>query len=148
MLDILTTNDMQDHPAFIIHNQEHALCVAQAVMQTKSSAILFSARGASKSLGPRVFISMINSVFPHYPEVKIVGVLDCADNVGDALSAIRQGASHISVQLDAPKYEKILNIATKSNVSVRVFPDNALDLIKIRNINQSIIHHLMRNKQR
>ena len=137
---------MHDYSVFIVHNLGHALCVAQAAMQTKSSAILFSPRGASKSLGPDVFISMINSASEHYPGVSIIGVLDCADDAGSALSAIRRGATHISVQLDAPKYEKILDIASQSNVSVRVYPDNALDLIKCENVDQSIICHLMEYK--
>jgi fructose/tagatose bisphosphate aldolase len=138
---------MHEHPVFIIHNLEHGLCVAQAAMKTKSSAFLFSPRGAFNSLGPDVFITMINSVSEHYPEVNIIGVLDCADDTGNALGAIRRGVSHISVQLDTPKYKKILDIANQSNVSVRVFPDNALDLIKFENSNQSIIRYLMEYKQ-
>jgi len=138
---------MYDHPAFIIYNLEHGLCVAQAAMQTKSPAVLFSPRGAANSLGPDVFISMVNTVTEHYPGVNIIGVLDCADDTGNALGAIRRGASHISVQLDAPKYKKILDIATQSDVSVRVFPDNALDLIKFENSDQNIIRHLMEHKK-
>jgi fructose/tagatose bisphosphate aldolase len=147
MVTKLIENHMQDHPAFIIHNLEHGLSVAQEATQTKSSAVLFSPLGAAKSLGPDVFISMINSVFELYPEADIIGVLDCANDAGNALGAIRRGASHISVQLDAPEYEKILDIAAKSNVSVRVFPDNALDLIKFENFKQHIISHLMEHKQ-
>ena len=138
---------MHNHPVFIIHNLKHGLCVARAAMQTKSSAVLFSPRGAANSLGPEVFISMINVVSVHYPRVNIIGVLDCADDTGNALGAIRRGASHISVQLDAPEYEKILDIANQLNVSVRVYPNNALDLIKSENANQSIIRHLMKHKQ-
>ena len=138
---------MHDHPVFIVHNQEHVLCVAQAAMQMNSSAVLFSPRGAANSLGPDVFISMVNSIFEYYPGINIIGVLDCADDTGNALGAIRRGVSHISVQLDAPAYKKILDIAAQSNVSVRVFPDNALDLIKFENAKQSIICHLMEHKQ-
>jgi len=137
---------MHNYPAFIIHNLEHALSVAQAAIQTKSSAVLFSPRGAANSLGPDVFISMINSVSEHYPGSDIIGVLDCADNAGNALGAIRRGASHISVQLEALEYGKILDIATQLNVSVRVYPDNALDLIKFENVGQSIIRHLREHK--
>jgi hypothetical protein len=138
---------MHDQSVFIVHNLRHALCVAQAAMQTKSSAVLFSPRGACNSLGPDVFISMINSVYEHYLGVNIIGVLDCADDMGSALGAIRRGVAHISVQLDAPKYEKILDIASQSNVSVRVYPNNALDLIKYENADQSIIRNLMEHKQ-
>ena len=138
---------MHYHPVFIIHNLEQGLCVAKAAMQTKSSAVLFSPRGAAKSLGPDVFISIINSVSEYYPGVNIIGVLDCAHDAGSALGAIRRGAPHISVQLDAPEYEKILDIATQSNVSVRIFPDHALDLTKLKNSNQIIIRHLMEHKQ-
>ena len=138
---------MHDHPVFIIHNREHGLCVAQAAIQMNSSAVLFSPRGAANSLGPDVFISMINSIIEYYPWVNIIGVLDCADKSGNALSAIRRGVSHISVQLDAHEYKKILDIAAQSNVSVRVFPDNALDLIKFDNAKQSIICHLMKHNQ-
>ena len=53
---------MHDHPVFIIHNLKHALSVAQEAIQAKSTAVLFSPRGAAKSLGPDVFNSIINSV--------------------------------------------------------------------------------------
>ena len=138
---------MNDHSAFIIHNREHALCVAQAAMLTKTSAVLFSPRGAAKSLGPDVFNSIINSVSEHYQGVHIIGVLDCAHSVGNALGAIRRGTSHISVQLETLEYEKILDIATQANVSVRIFPDNALDLTQLKNASQSIIRHLIEHKQ-
>ena len=134
---------MHDHPAFIFHSLDHALCVAQKITQTEMFAILFSARGAAKSLGPDVFISMINKVFEHYPEANIIGVLDCADNIGSALNAIRRGVPHISVELDEDDYEKILSIANQSSVSVKVYPDNALDLIKLEHDNPSILCHLM-----
>ena len=137
---------MHDQPVFIVHNLKHALCVAQASMQTQISALLFSPRGAANSLGPEVFSSVIKAANEHYPDAKLIGVLDCADNAGSALGAIRRGAPHISVQLEAPAYEKIIDIATQSNVSVRKYPENAIDLAKTDTPDQIVLSHLLEYK--
>ena len=136
-------NDVDDYPVFIIHTLEHALCVAHASVQTQLSVQMFSPRDAANSLGPDVFVSILNQASERYPDANLIGVFDCADTAGSALSAIRRGARHISVQLEHPVYEKIIDIATQSNVSVRNYPENAIDLANTDTPDQTVLNHLL-----
>ena len=82
-------NDVDDHPVFIIHNLEHALCVAHASVQTKLSIQMFSPRDAANSLGPDVFVSILNQASERYPDANLIGVFDCAETWYLSLKYIR-----------------------------------------------------------
>jgi len=133
--------------SLIIHNASDALCAAQASDKAQFPIELFSARGAAKSLGPEVFIGIIEAAKRAYPCAHITGILDCGQDAGTAMTALRRGAKEISVDLPLATREKIEDIATRSSARIREYPKQALDLEKLRNPEQSVFSLLMELQQ-
>ena len=144
----LIERKVYDHPIFVVHNIEHALCVAEASERTETFVILASARDGACSLGPDVFMSIINKAAAQHPDARIEGLLDCAEDAGVALNAIRRGVPHISVDLQELTYKKIIDIANQSNTRVRKYPNSVIDLINDKNPTETISAHIMEYTQK
>lgn len=144
----LTGGIVLDQPIFIIHGRDHAFCVAQASEQTGVPVFLFSARGAALSLGPEVFLTIIKTAYRHFPDAQIEGVLDCADDAGVALGALRRGVTHISVNAPDPSQTKIIDIARQLGATVQKYPTNAVDLAYLTEPMKTVLRHLMEYKEK
>lgn len=134
--------------SLIIHNASDALSAAKASQKAQYPVDLFSARDAAKSLGPEVFLLIIDAAKAAFPKAEIAGVLDCGQGAGTALTALRRGAQEISVDLPVATREKIEDIAAQLSARIRDYPKEALDLGKFQNPEQTVLRLLMEHQRK
>ena len=106
-----------------IHGVEHARAACQAALTTSVKENikleLWSAKNGASSLGPAWFGEIINIVQKEFPDLSIVGVLDCGDAAGSALAALRQGNLCIYISERPVIVSKIRAIAKFTRAEVR-----------------------------
>jgi len=106
-----------------IHGIKHARAACQAaVMTSKKAGItleLWSAKNGADTLGPAWFSEIINIVHKEFPNLAIVGVLDCGNAVGSALAALRQGITCICISERPVVVSKVRAIAKYTHAEVR-----------------------------
>ena len=119
---------MQETPIFVVHDRDQALRVAHASQISGVAVQLFSAKAAASSLGPETFQAIINEARHRYPSARIECFLDCAEDAGLALAALRRCTSHISVTLPPQAQKKITEIARQRGAHVRSYPKHGMDL--------------------
>lgn len=106
-----------------IHGVDHARVACQAAFRTSMkddiTLELWSEKNGASSLGPAWFGEIINIVQKEFPDLVIVGVLDCGDAVGSALAALRQGITCIYISERPAVVSKIRAIAKYTRAEVR-----------------------------
>ena len=111
-----------------IHSLEHACAALSAATRLSCPVILQSAPGGAGNLGAMVFIQVITQATRQYPQARFIAILDCADDAGLALNALRNGVKYISVDLDGQALMRISDIAQQSGAAVMEINPLALDL--------------------
>jgi hypothetical protein len=81
--------------AVIIHSIEHARAAMEAASALEVPVTLMSAPGAAAYVGVRWFLSVVARARGEYPGVPVTAVLDCGDEPGRALGALREGCEAI-----------------------------------------------------
>jgi len=117
-----------DRLAFIIHSVDHARAVLTAASDTGRSVALWSALGAAAYLGAPMFRDMINAATVEFPEIDAVGILDCGQDAGFALAALRHGVAFVRVDLPAATKARISDIAEQVGAVILGERPRALDL--------------------
>jgi hypothetical protein len=77
--------------AIIIHSLDHALAAAAL----GSPLVLRSAVGAGGFAGVGWFAALVEAVMARHPDLAVTFILDCADEVGTAMAALRRGLTHL-----------------------------------------------------
>ncbi len=76
-------------PVVIIHSFAHAKGALKAAARAGRGVVLLSAAGAGSYLGPGWFSALLEAARAEAPEAKCAAFLDCGDDAGAALAAIR-----------------------------------------------------------
>jgi hypothetical protein len=117
----------------VIHGIDHARAACQSAMALESTAAisleLWSARSAAGSLGPAWFGNITNIVQKEFPDLAIIGVLDCGDAPGNALAALRHGIACIYISAPSAVADKIRAIALHTKADVRTRRPSMPDLM-------------------
>ena len=120
----------------IIHGIKHACfaCKIADDINPEANLVLelWSDKNGAASLGPAWFKSIIELVNKDFPELKIIGVLDCGDAAGHALAALRQGIRCIYTSTRPSVAMKIKMIADETHAIVRTRRPPMLNLIEQR----------------
>jgi hypothetical protein len=124
---------MAGPPTIIVHSLDHALAALAAAEETGIAIRLMSAPGAAAQGGAAWFCALTAEARAAHPLAKAEMVLDCGQEPGLALSAIRAGTKAIRIKAPARIREKIAAIATASG-SQLITHDRAraLDLLDAR----------------
>lgn len=133
---------MQELPVFIIHNIDQALRVARASETCGVRICVFSNRNAAGSLGPEIFLSLINSVNQQVPLADAEFYLDCGEDAGLALSVLRRGVTHISAHLPEGTHHKILDIAEQIGARICAYPNKGMDLASADYQDQDLLDYI------
>jgi hypothetical protein len=112
----------------IIHNIDHARAAAAAAAELSVPVTLRSAPGAAGYLGPQVFRSMIEQAVAEYPDAKVQSILDCGNDPGLALAALRHGVTCVAIAADRDVLDRIADIAGQSDATLDNSNGPALDL--------------------
>ena len=115
--------------AIIVHDLDHAVGALRAAGELGVAVTLRSAPGAAAYLGAAVFRDIIKAAQAAHPGVAVTAVLDCADNPGLALNALREGV--LAVRLEAPGDLKarVADIAAQLDGTLDEDDRAALDLM-------------------
>ena len=84
-------------PAIIVHSLAQALVAAEAAAVLGKPLTLRSAPGAGGTVGVGWFASLAAVLAERYPDLEFTLVLDCADEAGTALGALRRGLKAVRV---------------------------------------------------
>lgn len=114
--------------AIIIHDLDHARAALAAAAACDRPVILMSAPGASGTVGAPWFLRVVAHAAAEHPDAKWDAVLDCADQPGHVLAALRQGAA--AVRFTGPKATaaKLAAIAGRYGARLETGRVRALDL--------------------
>lgn len=82
-------------PTIIVHSLAHALMAVESAAASEVPVTLRSAAGAAGNAGVGWFAALAAAVRIEYPAATVTFVLDCADEPGTALAALRHGVTHI-----------------------------------------------------
>ncbi len=120
-------------PRVIVHSLEHALAALQAAEEMSVPVTLASAAGAGAFAGPRWFLAVLAEAARAYPGAAYDAVVDCADEPGTALAALRAGVRRVAFAGGDEAGQKLAEIAAAMNAAIEngtAAP--ALDLIDAR----------------
>ncbi len=115
--------------AIIVHSLDHAKAALSAAAELGVPVTLRSAPGAAAYLGAAVFRDMIAEAVRTCPGVALTAVLDCGDNPGLALNALRQGIIVVRLDAAADVTSRVADIAAQSGAAVDEERDSVLDLL-------------------
>jgi len=105
-------------PSIIIHDSRHAAMTLEAADAAGTAVVLLSPPGAGAALGPGVFKALADTAMTHHPGVTATAILDCGDEAGVALAAIRHGCTDIAVDLPGETLAKIEDLAARAGTKV------------------------------
>ena len=104
---------------FIVHDLNQAEAALDAADQSGVPVILRSALGAAQTIGPGVFMAITEKARLAHPKTDAVAVLDCGDEAGAALAALRQGCQDLAINLAPEARSKLEELAEKSGARIR-----------------------------
>lgn len=115
-------------PCFIVNHLAHIYFIAEIAKKTSFiikntqktglSCYLLSPPNAVTYLGVRWWLSFINKTASIIHQYHIIHILDCFDNAGLAMAALRLGQKHILLDSTAPQIKTLQNRATILNATI------------------------------
>ena len=121
--------DTPARPVLIVHTPDHAAAAFAAAAATGRAVTVQSAEGAAAYLGAGVFAAMIEPAAAAHPGADVRVVLDCGDDVGAALNALRLGARAIRLQAEGETLGKVRDLARKSGATLEEGDGDGLNLL-------------------
>ena len=112
-------------PAIIVHSLDQALAAATAAEALAGPLILRSAPGAAGYAGVGWFTALTAILAERHPTMQATLILDCADEAGTAMGALRRGIRHIRFTGPAEVATKLASIGALLDTDTRP----ALDLL-------------------
>jgi hypothetical protein len=116
-------------PAVIVHCFEHALAAIEAAGEFGRGVILVSAPGAAGTVGAPWFLEVVRQAAATRPDVTVTAIVDCGDQPGFALGALRTGADILRFTGRKAVAEKLAAIARQQGASLVTTRIKALDLL-------------------
>ncbi|MEX2310964.1 MAG: hypothetical protein WD624_00775, partial [Rhodospirillales bacterium] len=122
-------------PVIIVHNIQHVRRAVAAVVAAGRPVTLLSAPDAAAAIGPAVFQGMIDAVLADNPAltIDVTAVVDCGNDPGHALKALREGCNHLRLDADASVLGKLRDMAGADGLILSGDPLPALDLAEAAN---------------
>ncbi|MEQ9557675.1 MAG: hypothetical protein RIG67_18045 [Rhodospirillales bacterium] len=112
----------------VIHDLNHAKQALSAARRTGRPVHLVSAPGAGGYLGPALFKQIVDQARAAEPAARATACLDCADEPGTALDALRQGVEAVSLSAAPEVLAKIESAAIAAGAKMAHRPAQALDM--------------------
>jgi hypothetical protein len=102
----------------VVHALEQARAAVAAAAELGVPVTLVSAAGAGGYAGPLWFAALIEAAQHDHPEAAVTAVLDCADEPGTALAALRAGVKHVRFTGPEPVRRRIAEIAAALGAAI------------------------------
>jgi fructose/tagatose bisphosphate aldolase len=122
-------NTMTYGPNIIIHDFSQATAALEAAQACNQAVTLRSTPEAAAYLNPPVFKAMIDEAAAAVPNARFKAILDCGDQAGLVMNALRHGIQFIRADLKNDIYDKLFSMAKQSDaVIIRYDQTSTLDL--------------------
>jgi hypothetical protein len=105
-----------------------------------------SAAGAGGYAGPLWFKALIEEARRDYPKIDVTAVLDCDDEAGTVMGALRAGIKHVVFTGGDEVRAKLAAIAAAQAAVIEAAPEDGLDLLDARDPEALCRAWLARNK--
>jgi len=126
----MTAGGRTETHRIIIHSLAHARAALDAATALGVPVTLASAAGAGGYAGPLWFKALIEAALRDHPGVSAAAVLDCGDEAGTTLGALRAGIKHIRFTGRGDVRERLAAIAASLGATIESgAPPPALDLL-------------------
>ena len=112
----------------IVHSLDHALAALATAAALKLPVTLASARGAASQAGPAWFKAVIDEARAAHPDVDVTAILDCGDEPGAVMAALRTGLT----QLRFTGPEDVRGKLAGMGAEFAEAADSSLDLLDMR----------------
>jgi len=116
----------------IIHSAADALAALSIADQLGVGVTLLSAPGAAAYIGATVFRDMVAAAVKAHPLVAVTAVLDCGDDPGLAMGAMRHGITAVRISNPPEIRAKLKDIAGQRGVLVDEGDGPVLDLLGMK----------------
>ncbi len=113
----------------IIHSVDHATAALAAAEQFDRPVTLLSAPAAAAYLGATVFRDMIAAAAELHPRARHQAVLDCGDDPGLAMGALRHGIKGVRITNGKVIRDKLADIAGQRGAFVYEDGGETIDLL-------------------
>ena len=133
--------------AVIVHSLADARAAFTAAAHLRVPVIIESAKGAAGYAGPLWFLEVVRAARAEHPNVKATAVLDCGDNPGYALGALRAGCLAIRLRVRPRVAGKIKAIARQYGAVLCGGRIPALDLLKESDPERACLEWLGRSER-
>jgi hypothetical protein len=114
--------------AIIVHDLDHARAALAAAAAFERPVTLLSAPGAGGYAGAAWFLKVIELAAADHPDAEWDAVLDCDDQAGYVLAALRQGAKAVRYTGSKAIAAKLAAIAERSGARIETRRLKAFDL--------------------
>jgi hypothetical protein len=118
----------RDAPVIVVHSLGHAIAALTAAARAGSRVVLASAPGAGSYVGSGWFGALVAAAREAVPEAGFSALLDCGDDVGAALAAIRSEIEAVVFTGRADVARRLADIARQHGVRF-VMPRPAVALV-------------------
>ena len=116
-------------PAFVVHDLEQAKAALKVARELRRRVLLVSAPNAAATLGPAVWREIIAEADKAHPGALAGALLDCGDEPGHALAALRAGLKSIRTGATPEVRAKIADMAAQMGATiVAERPDPACEM--------------------
>ena len=102
----------------IVHSLADARAALAAAAALGTPVTLTSAPGAGCYAGPRWFLALAAAAAREFPDARYDAVLDCADEPGTVLAALRAGCKRVIFTGAAEARQKLAEIAAASGAAL------------------------------
>lgn len=109
----------------IVHHLEHALAALAVAEDLDCSVTLLSPPAAAGYMGPAYFREMIAEAAKAHPKASFTAILDCGDEAGTAMKALREGIKHLRMETSSPP---LAEIAAQYEAQIDTNVPDCLDL--------------------
>jgi hypothetical protein len=114
----------------VVHSLAHARAATDAAAALRVPLSLMSGPGAAGYAGPAWFLEVVRLARADHPEVDVTAILDCADQPGRALAALRMGAKTLRLGGNARARKRVAAIAEAMGARLDDTCYEALDLAR------------------
>ena len=116
-------------PVVVIYSLAQAIAALRASAAIERPVLLASAPDAGSSVGPGWFAALVSAAREAVPAARFSGLLDCSDNVGAALAAIRAEVEGVIFTGRSDVARRLADMARQHGVTFENRrPQRALDL--------------------
>jgi acyl-CoA reductase-like NAD-dependent aldehyde dehydrogenase len=117
----------------IVHSLDHARAALEAAAALGIAVTLASAAGAAGYAGALWWKALIEAARREHPEVAFIDLLDCGEEPGTALGALKAGIKHLRFTGSEAALARLAAIAAQSGAAIESgAPPPVLDLLDAR----------------